>query len=45
MCMCATKMPAFFFKVTVHVGNIEIEIFAEYKYALNELSVTKIVFQ
>ena len=36
------------FKVTVHVGtdqNIEIEIFAEYKYALNELLVTKIVFQ
>ena len=34
-------------KVTVHVGtdqNIEIEIFAEYKYALNELLVTKIVF-
>ena len=36
--------------VTVHVGtdqNIEIEIFAEYKYnyALNELLVTKIVFQ
>ena len=36
------------FKVTVHVGadqNIEIEIFAEYKYTLNELLVTKIVFQ
>ena len=35
-------------KVTVHVGtdqNIEIEIFAEYKYVLNELLVTKIVFQ
>ena len=37
-----------YLKVTVHVGtdqNIEIEIFAEYKYALNELLVTKIVFQ
>ena len=35
-------------KVTVHVGrdqNIEIEIFAEYKYTLNGLLVTKIVFQ
>ena len=35
-------------KVTVHVGtdeNIEIEIFAEYKYTLNMLLVTKIVFQ
>ena len=25
--------------------NIKIEIFAEYKYTLNELLVTKIVFQ
>ena len=36
------------FKVTIHVGtdqNIENEIFAEYKYTLNELLVTKIVFQ
>ena len=35
-------------KVTVYVGtdqNIEIEIFAENKYTLNELLVTKIVFQ
>ena len=35
-------------KVTVHVAtdqNIEIENFAEYKYTLNELLVTKIVFQ
>ena len=35
-------------KVTVHVGtdqNIVIEIFAEYKYTLNKLLVTKIVFQ
>ena len=35
-------------KVTVHVGmdqNIEIEIFVEYKHALNELLVAKIVFQ
>ena len=35
-------------KVTVHVGteqNIENEIFAEYKYTLNELLVTKIIFQ
>ena len=34
-------------KVTVQVGtdqNIEIEIFAEYKYTLNELLVTKIAF-
>ena len=37
-----------YFKVTVHVGtdqNIEIEIFAEDKCTLNELLVTKIVFQ
>ena len=36
------------FKVTVHVGtdeNIEIEIFAEYEYTLNELLVKKSVFQ
>ena len=35
-------------KVTFHVGtdqNIEIEIFAEYKYELNELPVTKNIFQ
>ena len=35
-------------KVTVHVGtdqNFEIEIYAEYKYILNELLVKKIVFQ
>ena len=35
-------------KDTVPVGtdqNIEIEIWAEYKYTLNELLVTKIVFQ
>ena len=35
-------------KVTVHVGtdqNIENEIFAEYKYTLNELLVTKTIFQ
>ena len=35
-------------KVTVHVGtdqNIENEIFAEYKYTLNKLLVTKVVFQ
>ena len=37
-----------YFKVTVHVGtdqNIEIEIFEEDKCTLNELLVTKIVFQ
>ena len=35
-------------KVTVNVGadqNIEIEIFAKYKYTLNELLVTKFFFQ
>ena len=35
------------FKVTVHVGtyqNIEIEIFTEYKYTLNELLVKKKCF-
>ena len=34
-------------KVTVHVGtdqNFEIEIFAEYKYTLNELLVKKMFF-
>ena len=38
----------YWFKVTVNVGtdqNIEIEIFAEYKYTLNELLVRKFVFQ
>ena len=35
-------------KDTVPVGtdqNIEVEIFVEYKYTLNELLATKIVFQ
>ena len=37
----------FFLKVTVHVGtdqNIEIALFAEYKYTLDELLVKKIFF-
>ena len=47
-CLCFLINIAHEIKVTVHVGkdqNIEIEIFAEYKYTLNELLVTKIVFQ
>ena len=38
-------MGFFFFKVTAHVGadsDFKIEIFAEYKYTLNELLVEKV---
>ena len=45
---CDARLVPSRFKVTVHVGtdqNIETEIFAEYKYTLNELLGTKIVFQ